>query len=284
MFCYCEYCQQQLTEHATTTMAADMLMNLPAAQPNNAFDDDVDLYMEINPEFEGDVDSITSDMIEPLEFEYAVLAGQIHDLAMEQYPNIEWDDIMNFMCRSNEKMTRADWRRVLNTPIYDWYYGNILNFIITIAFMPDLGERGPMDKRNIRKAINFVYKLLEEDMIDLTMNDYYGTSPIDHINFMFMKVVNPYKIPRRIVVNTAYCDMLLEMLYALENVVKNHVRIRNITNHYIRGWIRRHRKKVAAAQTIQAYWREYAYNPYTPFGERMLKKRATAWNHKYLSI
>ena len=164
----------------------------------------------------------------------------------------------------------AEWKEAgidivycLNSPVYDWWYGNIAHGIIAFVAYPNFSYPEEkivwLSRRQTREAIRLLHKILLEYKIELETPDYYGHTPKN----LIMRIragLEPLtkKAPH-------VCQDDVALLY---NVVFHTNKLNQVQTRAIRRFVRRKR----AAKVICNYMQELVLSPYTFIGNKMLEK------------
>jgi hypothetical protein len=152
---------------------------------------------------------------------------------------------------------------ILNTPVYKWYYGNIVHGILTCIVYPFFCMDDPprLTKFQVREAVRVIYKLLLKYDLEVDAKDYYDMSPKEYV------------LELRGMEDTAYkdeIDLLFHVLFRTRRMNKCQVKS---VQRYLK-WNREQKRRKAAVVVIENRVFETMLSPYTALGCKLIKKRA----------
>lgn len=211
------------------------------------------------------------------------LAVAIHDKIMLTYPEVDWHNLISEL-RDEYNVSDAEMTFAMNTPIHEWYYGNLVHGMLSMMFQPYLSfTQQFMSPAQLHRATVFLYELVSSNRIDMAFKDYYEATPYANLMFIKYKAANPWQPrPTHSLQEQPYPEYVRVHIDTVKNVFTKHEKMDRLARLYLRNWARKWRRRRDATLVIQAYWREFSMNPYTLFGAYMLHKRAHAWNTKYI--
>lgn len=166
---------------------------------------------------------------------------------------------------------------VYKQQIYDWYYGNVLNFLYTLALQAEvyLGEwegselrcKERMSEYQKRSCVLEALRIMQEYGVGHACVDYYG-------NTLYTYAVDT----TRAVANAISEDNKRLMLFVARH---GGAGVLEVQKDLVRVWraikARKLRKKKALVARIEDRWFEILNSPYTRPGARLLEKRAQAF-------
>lgn len=203
--------------------------------------------------------------------QYESLAYELNDILENTYKHVRrthtapasiWmDNIIKFE-QSLSPHVALD--SIINTQIYDWYEGTVINKLIVIMFQPYLLEGSyenyeyTLPPAHLHAVYKCIVYLIHCHNLNLNTKDYYNTTPRQYI--MELTVYFGHTMPPK----------LKPYLFSCAWIVRNASRQYHLIKLGVSKAIERYLTRKKAAQIIKYRWLEYAYSPETRVGKKMI--------------
>jgi hypothetical protein len=200
---------------------------------------------------------------------YAEYLTQIITYSIDNYGNNKSEKII-FMCFDifenyikNKFSNNFEniLKKIYESKIYDWYFGNILTFLFTVGYRYDLyGIHRQYLHINHQLYIKS-YDIITKYNISVYDTDYYGSNMYDCISYI------ERQYPARI-------DIYFN---SFKFLARYGVRINNIQKKYLSKF---YKKRKESVKLIENYFFEILHSPYTKIGKKNLEKKAIEFNKR----
>lgn len=169
-------------------------------------------------------------------------------------------------CFSNfEKKYKDIYHNIYNSYTYDWYYGNVLHFMLSICFCPELYRSNTIVSDSIKaQFLSKFYELVINKTCSVISGNYYFETVYEHILFIEKK----YNFD--ITYDNYFNGFKIIAKYGKEVV--------GIQKYFISRYAKKHRKKKNAIKLIENYWFELIHNPYSKYGKKNIAKVSDKFN------
>lgn len=162
-------------------------------------------------------------------------------------------------------------RDIYNQRIYEWYYGNILGFLYTLALQPELYLEGDENKKRgitkhqQRSCILEAYRIMKDHGVDHTAIDYYENTIYEYAKGTIESGTAWGEEPEHRL-----------MLFLAEKGAKGVEEAQGRWVECLRGMLLRRKKRAVSA--IEEWWFHIVSDPDTRPGARLLGQRAKAFH------
>ena len=189
------------------------------------------------------------------------------DIKLNEYIGTDTCFIVDTIDYIGTLSSKSAFKSILNSTMYQWYYGNILNKIIMMVFQPYLylnvdgieeSEHKYLSKKQVQEALRVCYSMIVEFGVKYDQVDYYGQTIIKYLTRDVLMIKN---LPRYIV----------EYIPAFKFIFRNGPNVLQIQCSLVKNWLE---KRKRAAILIASYWVEILYSPYTRLGKSKIQKLA----------